>query len=106
MMTEITQEQRAAKIAEWIGFKKGAGENWFSKSTPVFFCDNDWLSTLEGEVAIMDKLLADGMGIFIDPIEGSVVVIICWPDDTAQGTAPTRNAALQQAISAMLERKS
>lgn len=107
----ITQEQ-AVKIAEWLGFRDAERcghlfhEVHGPKKPDLFPA---WLSSPEGEVAMMDKLEELGEDIFNEGALGDsrVVSIQVSGDGTGTsmlfGDSPTRNEALQLAILEMIE---
>ena len=130
MPNEIAQK-KAVKISEWLGVKPEYDEE---DRTGCWVLNNDllwirgkgielecakwedglikWLSSLEGEVAMMNKLAKNGMSLSVHPprlgdyyFKVGIYTLYSRVSLNFSNEAPTRNAALQQAILAMLEEK-
>ena len=118
MTNEITEEQDAVKIAEWLGWEDTHKQNiWFLPDHNIKTAHDleKYLSSPEGEVAMMDRLGGMELKLCISP-----ATIHCdfhevfinardfrFSEETwvGSGVRKTRNAALQLAILAMLEKE-
>lgn len=103
MPDEIT-EQQAVKIAEWAGVEvKGVNGNFIRVGLGMIKVQ-DWLSSPEGEVAMMDKLngVMSKCIEFIHFTTGIYKVKISPYFMEIAGEAPTRSQALQLAILKMM----
>ena len=115
MPNEITQEQDAVKIAEWLGidmpepgYWKIDGKQMLYSYKNLLTCVENilgfsrWLTSPGGEVAMMDKAIKEWGYVQFD--WNGKGLFFCQTGKIVK-SAPTRNAALQLAILEMLEGK-
>ena len=105
MPDEIT-EQQAVKIAEWTGAEvKGVNGNFIKVGLGMIRVQ-DWISSPQGEVAMMDRAIIEGNTITFWPCEPDLIGCeIIETSLSKEHFSKTRNQSLQLAILEMLGRK-